>query len=204
VARTFGTPDEKQVAEKEAARDSENDENYDSRASIPVVFIDNFMKDASKNTTLWEDLADWAALLVKNGLAHVVFVSSNVSTGKVLAKGKKRNKWTNGEGGLRCFFFFLCIALPGKSFSTVNLLDAPPEVSLQFLSRHLGKKKNAIEASIFFLTITLIGEDKITDEMYTIVEALGGRLNELELFVQKLKLNIAPQSKSGWVYDGLL
>jgi hypothetical protein len=87
----------------------------------------------------------------------------------------------------------------------VNLLDAPPEVSLQFLSRHLGKTKNAIEVSTFFsLTITLIGEDKITDEMYTIVEALGGRLNELELFVQKLKLNIAPQSKSGWGYDGLL
>lgn len=94
VARTFGTPDEKQLAEKEAAKDDEDSEDYDSRASIPVVFIDNFMKDASKNTTLWEDLAEWAALLVKNGLAHVVFVSSNVSTGKVLAKGKK-GPWTD-------------------------------------------------------------------------------------------------------------
>ncbi|CAO3589006.1 unnamed protein product [Absidia cylindrospora] len=147
VELTFGTPEEREHLEKEEAED-----DYDSRAHIPVVFIDNFMKDASKNSTLWEDLADWAALLVKNGLAHVVFVSSNVSTGKVLAK-----------------------ALPGKSFSMVNLLDAPPEVSLQFLSHHLG-------------------EEQITDELYDIVEALGGRLNELELFVQKLKMNIPPKT----------
>ncbi|KAI8081771.1 RNA12 protein-domain-containing protein [Halteromyces radiatus] len=147
MERHFGTTEEIELAEKE-----ENEEDdYDSRAHIPVVFIDNFMKDASKNTVLWEDLAEWAALLVKNELAHVVFVSSNVATGKILAK-----------------------ALPGKSFSTVNLLDAPPEVSMEFLTRNLG-------------------EEKITPELYDIVDALGGRLNELELLVQKLKLDIPPQ-----------
>jgi hypothetical protein len=35
----------------------------------------------------------------------------------------------------------------------------------------------------------------MTDELYGIVEALGGRLNELELFVQKLKMNIPPKGR---------
>lgn len=88
----------------------------DPREEIPVVVIDNFMcRDTPKQEQLWNELADFAGLLVENEVAHVVFVTSNVGVNKILTK-----------------------ALPGKSFETVQLSDVPPEVSLNFIARQLG------------------------------------------------------------------
>ncbi|CAO3616601.1 unnamed protein product [Cunninghamella echinulata] len=149
LGKNFGTPEQKEAIE-ELEADDEID-NFDPRSVIPVVFIDGFMKDTPNNQLNWNDMAEWAALLVKNEIAHVVFVSSNVESGKVLAK-----------------------ALPGKSFSSINLMDAPKEVAYNFLSRHLGM-------------------EKISDDIEEIVDAFGGRLNELEQLVQKIKLDITPK-----------
>ncbi|KAI8066496.1 RNA12 protein-domain-containing protein [Gongronella butleri] len=134
------------------ALDAEDDPDFDAKADIPVIFIDDYMRDATKNTELWDDLASWASLVVRNGLAHVVFVSANAGVSKQLAK-----------------------VLPGRSFNSINLLDAPEEVALEFLSRHLN-------------------DEEITDELRDIVQALGGRLTELESLVQKLKLNMTPRA----------
>ncbi|CAG8825765.1 23821_t:CDS:2, partial [Racocetra persica] len=61
-------------------------ESYDP-ADIPIVVIDSFMiKDATEREEIWNHLAKLAALLVDNGVAHVVFVSSNVGIVKSLSK----------------------------------------------------------------------------------------------------------------------
>lgn len=86
VGKNFGTPEQRIAIEEEEANDEVD--HFDPRAVTPVIFIDSFMKDTSNSHLKWEDIAEWAALLVKNGIAHVVFVSSNVEAGKVLAKGK--------------------------------------------------------------------------------------------------------------------
>lgn len=46
----------------------------------------------------------------------------------------------NNIKSLNLFFMYLLIylALPGKSFSNINLMDAPKEVAYQFLARHIG------------------------------------------------------------------
>lgn len=64
-------------------------EDNDSQATIPVIFIDNFMKHEARNAALWASLAEWAAVVTKNGLAHVVFATYTLSTCKVLIKGKE-------------------------------------------------------------------------------------------------------------------
>jgi hypothetical protein len=65
-----------------------DDENSDVK-DIPIVVIDNFMyRETAKNVVLWDELADWAALLIENEIAHVVFVSSNAGVMKVLGKGE--------------------------------------------------------------------------------------------------------------------
>ncbi|ORX62891.1 hypothetical protein DM01DRAFT_1330999 [Hesseltinella vesiculosa] len=148
LTRTMGTQSNDDAAVDLA---TDLDKNYDPKDSIPVVFIDDYMADGSKNVELWEDLANWASLVVRNGLAHVIFVTSNVSAGRTLAK-----------------------VFPGRSFNSINLLDAPDEVAIEFLTKHLG-------------------EENVTQEIRDIVDAFGGRLTELELFVQKLKLKASPQ-----------
>ncbi|KAI9348343.1 RNA12 protein-domain-containing protein [Pilaira anomala] len=131
---------EKEEREKEEELDEKN---------IPIVVIDNYMcRETAKNAVLWEELAEWAALLIENGIAHVVFVTSNASVMKNLGK-----------------------ALPGKSFSNIALSDAPPEMAMTYINKQLGNEV----------------DDPALPE---VVAALGGRLTELELLVQKMKMKM--------------
>ncbi|GAN06144.1 exonuclease [Mucor ambiguus] len=143
---------------RNAATDSEKsseeaDEDKLDEKSIPIVVIDNYMyRETTKNAKLWEELAEWAALLIENEIAHVVFVSSNASVMKTLGK-----------------------ALPGKSFSNIALSDAPPEMAMSFISKQLGSE--------------------VQDPgLHEVVAALGGRLTELELLVQKMKMKMDAQT----------
>jgi hypothetical protein len=62
-------------------------------------------------------------------------------------------------------------ALPGRSFSTVALSDAPPEMAMSFIKKQLGS-------------------DIQDPDLPDVVAALGGRLTELEMLVQKMKVNM--------------
>lgn len=147
---------------KEKNEEEERDEDKLDEKSIPIVVIDNFMyRETAKNATLWEELAEWAALLIENGIAHVVFVTSNPGVMKILGK-----------------------ALPGKSFYSIQLQDAPPETAMNFINKQLG---NEVE----------------DPDLHDVVAALGGRLTELELLVQKMKMKMDAQSKF-WYYADLV
>lgn len=74
---------------KDKKRSSADGEKDPMQADQPVVIIDNFMyRETPQNQILWNELADFAALLVENEVAHVVFISSNVGVQKVLSRGK--------------------------------------------------------------------------------------------------------------------
>jgi hypothetical protein len=131
----------------------EMDEVKSDESSIPIVVIDNYMcRETAKNAILWDELAEWASLLIENGIAHVVIVTSNAGVMKTLGK-----------------------ALPSKSFSNIALSDAPPEMAMSFINKQLG---NEVE------------DPYLRD----VVAALGGRLTELELLVQKMKMKMDAQS----------
>ncbi|KAG0237717.1 mitochondrial escape protein 2 [Actinomortierella wolfii] len=119
---------------------------------IPVVVVDGFMckEKGSHSKELWTLLAEWAAVLVENHIAHVVFVSNNVTASKPLAK-----------------------ALPNKTFETVVLADATLESAMEFVHKHLDQSE--------FPTLKKS------------VETIGGRLTDLELFIQKVKSGMAPE-----------
>lgn len=119
---------------------------------IPVVIIDGFMsrEKGPHSKELWTFLAEWAAVLVENHLAHVIFISNNVSASKPLSK-----------------------ALPNMTFETIVLSDASLESAMEFVYKHLDKEEypNLMQS----------------------VKTIGGRLTDLELFVQKVKTGIPPQ-----------
>lgn len=55
----------------------------------PVVVIDNFLNgDEKKGKLITDQLSEWAAVLVENKVAHVIFVSDNPSVARNLGKGK--------------------------------------------------------------------------------------------------------------------
>ncbi|KAF9582484.1 mitochondrial escape protein 2 [Lunasporangiospora selenospora] len=113
---------------------------------IPIIVIDGYMtRDKGPLAKeLWTHLADWAAVLVENHVAHVVFITNNVAASKPLAK-----------------------ALPNMTFETLVLADAPLESSLEYVYKHLDREEYP--------------------DLIEPVQTIGGRLTDLELFVQKIK-----------------
>ncbi|GAA5942624.1 Yme2p [Sporobolomyces koalae] len=85
---------------------------------LPVVVIKGFAaKGEAKQEVLWDVLSEWAAVLVENQIAHVIFTSDSPTLSKPLAK-----------------------ALPSKPFNSINLTDASPEASLAYVAGKLDPK----------------------------------------------------------------
>lgn len=80
-------------AERRAAKKKQKQEesSWCDPDDIPVIVIDGYMsREKGPHTKeLWTFLAEWAAVLVENHVAHVIFVTNNVAASKPLAKGKR-------------------------------------------------------------------------------------------------------------------
>ncbi|KAK3846721.1 MAG: RNA12 protein-domain-containing protein [Linnemannia gamsii] len=120
---------------------------------IPIIVIDGYMsrEKGPHAKELWTYLADWAAVLVENHIAHVVFLTNNVTASKPLAK-----------------------SLPNMPFEHIILTDATLESALEFVYNHLDR-------------------DEFPDLIQSI-QTIGGRLTDLELFVQKIKSGTKPEA----------
>ncbi|KAF3941233.1 hypothetical protein ABW19_dt0206874 [Dactylella cylindrospora] len=81
----------------------------------PVVVIDNFLhRSDTVGDKIYQRLSDWAALLVSANVAHVIFMTNDVSFSKQLAK-----------------------SLPDRVFRTVMLGDASPEAAKRYVLSHI-------------------------------------------------------------------
>lgn len=73
---------------EEKQEKNNKDDGTDDYSDLPIVIIDNYLfRETSVSSTLWDELAEWSAVLVENGIAHVIFVSANVGITKSLGKG---------------------------------------------------------------------------------------------------------------------
>ncbi|OJK03285.1 hypothetical protein ASPACDRAFT_50635 [Aspergillus aculeatus ATCC 16872] len=80
----------------------------------PVVVIDNFLHNFSEDSVVYDKLTEWAAGLTTGNIAHVIFLTTDVSFSKPLSK-----------------------ALPNSVFRTISLGDCSPEVGRKFVLSHL-------------------------------------------------------------------
>ncbi|KAG0304712.1 mitochondrial escape protein 2 [Dissophora globulifera] len=138
-------------AEAKKKREQEESKRCDPD-DIPVVVIDGYMaREKGQHTKeLWTFIADWAAVLVENHVAHVVFISNNVAASKPLSK-----------------------ALPNMTFETIVLTDASLDSAMEFVYKNLDKEEHS--------------------NLMESVKVIGGRLTDLELFVQKVKSGMKPE-----------
>lgn len=95
------------------------------------------MRAETKQDLLNDILAEWAASLVENGIAHVIFTTDSATTAlKPLAK-----------------------AFPSKSFNSIALTDASPEASFAFVAAKLREVTGDGEENN---TMTITPESKDT------------------------------------------
>lgn len=121
----------------------------------PVVVIDNFLHKSQESSVVYDKISEWAAALTTANVAHVIFLTNDVSFSKSLSK-----------------------ALPNRVYRQISLGDCSPEVAKRFVISHLdadvddeakGQKKPLPSQSREDLT-----------ELDGCIDILGGRLTDLE------------------------
>jgi hypothetical protein len=137
----------------------------------PVVVIDNFLHKSQEGGIVYDKIADWAARLTTANVAHVVFLTNDVSYSKSLSK-----------------------ALPDRVFHQIPLSDCSPEVAKKFVINHLDadvaddpEPKDGSSKEVPSETRTDL------TELDSCLNLLGGRLTDLEFLARRIKTGETPQ-----------
>jgi len=145
----------------------------------PVVVIDNFLHKSQEGGVVYDKIADWAARLTTANIAHVVFLTNDVSYSKSLSK-----------------------ALPDRVFHQIPLSDCSPAVAKKFVIRHLDADV-ADDPEPKDGTSKEVPSETRTDlaELDTCLSLLGGRLTDLEFLARRIKTGETPQKAVHEIID---
>ncbi|KAK3990502.1 RNA12 protein-domain-containing protein [Cladorrhinum sp. PSN332] len=142
-----------------------------------VVVIDNFLHKTEDKGIIYDKVSDWAAALVQNNIAHVIFLTTDTSFSKPLSK-----------------------ALPDRVFNQVTLGDLSPDVAKHFVVSQLDNGKsdddddhNHKEGQSPLPIKTDKQKRKDLEELDECIEALGGRLTDLQVLARRLNVGQSPK-----------
>ncbi|KAK9450796.1 RNA12 protein-domain-containing protein [Limtongia smithiae] len=85
----------------------------------PVVVIEYFLHQADKHDNLYKNIAEWASVLVRAKMAHVIFITSDIGYSKVLQE-----------------------ALPDHVYNSISVGDATPEIARSFVLNQVKDLQN--------------------------------------------------------------
>lgn len=141
----------------------------------PVVVVDNYLHKSQEDTLVYDKIADWAARLTTANVAHVIFLTHDVSFSKSLSK-----------------------ALPDRVFRLISLSDCSPEVAKRFVVSHLDaddyEDKDDKDKDEDEKKLTPSQRRKDLAELDECIGALGGRLTDLEFLARRIKTGESPKS----------
>ena len=163
-------------------KDLGDDEYLDAHPERrPAVVIDNFLHKSSESNIVYDKISEWAATLTTANIAHVIFLTHDVSFSKSLSK-----------------------ALPDRVFRQLSLGDCSPEVAKRYVLRHLdadvqeGKGKGKDGSKDSKDENELASPSHTRDDLRQLdecIETLGGRLTDLEFLARRIKTGETPTSK---------
>lgn len=133
----------------------------------PAVVVDNFLHKSNESTTVYDKVSQWAAGLTTANVAHVIFLTNDVSFSKSLSK-----------------------ALPDRVFRQIALGDCSPEVAKHFVINILNADASDDLGSNEKLVPSQQRED--LNELDGCIETLGGRLTELEFLARRIRAGQTP------------
>jgi hypothetical protein len=135
----------------------------------PVVVIDNFLHKNEESGVVYDKIGEWAAGLTTSNIAHVIFLTNDISYSKSLSK-----------------------ALPDRVFRQISLGDITPEVARKFVISHLDPDTD-IPDSGNKDQLTTSQRRRDLDQLDECIQVLGGRLTDLEFFARRLKTGQPPR-----------
>ncbi|KAL8709839.1 MAG: hypothetical protein Q9220_005455 [cf. Caloplaca sp. 1 TL-2023] len=141
----------------------------------PVVVIDNFLHRSQESSVVYDKISEWAARLTTANIAHVIFLTNDVSFSKSLSK-----------------------ALPDRVFRQVSLGDCSPEVAKRFVVNHL---KADIEGTDTEKEAMTSQHREALNELDGCIDILGGRLTDLEFLARRIKTGETPKKAVHEIID---
>ncbi|KAF1961499.1 hypothetical protein CC80DRAFT_522887 [Byssothecium circinans] len=136
----------------------------------PIVVVDNFLHKSQEGGIVYDKIADWAARLTTANIAHVIFLTNDVSYSKSLSK-----------------------ALPDRVFHQIPLSDCSPTVAKKYVLNQLDADvaddpppKDGSPREIPSQTRTDL------QELDNCIDLLGGRLTDLEFLARRIKTGETP------------
>ncbi|KAI9846161.1 MAG: mitochondrial escape protein 2 [Sclerophora amabilis] len=139
----------------------------------PVVIIDNFLHKNQESSLVYDKLSEWAAAITTANIAHVIFLTHDVSFSKSLSK-----------------------ALPDRVFRQISLRDCAPAVAKRFVVTHLDEDGEAADnpkhSAAGDQNLPPSQGRKDLGELDECIELLGGRLTDLEFLARRIKAGETP------------
>ncbi|KOS22139.1 Mitochondrial escape protein 2 [Escovopsis weberi] len=146
----------------------------------PVIVIDNFLDKNEETALLYDKLAEWAATMVQNNIAHVVFLTNQSSYNKPLSK-----------------------AMPDRVSRTISFRDLDKDLARNFVISRLEELwKREVQES----QEDGDGDDGDVEAapkqpakrpdlsgLDACIQTLGGRLTDLEFLARRLNSGQNPR-----------
>lgn len=138
----------------------------------PVIVINNFLHKAEGKALIYDKIAEWAASIVQNNIAHVIFMTSDSSFTKPLSK-----------------------ALPDRVLRELSLGDLDPEVARNFVLSRL-EEEDAIRTEQLSKEKqegAVVPRKRDLNGLNESIETMGGRLTDLEFLTRRIKTGQTPK-----------
>ncbi|KAK5998028.1 Mitochondrial escape protein 2 [Cladobotryum mycophilum] len=138
----------------------------------PVIVIDNYLHKNEETGVIYEKLAEWAATVVQNNIAHVVFLTNDSSYNKPLSK-----------------------AMPDRVFRTLAFSDLDLNLARNFVISRLEEdwKREAQESEEEATENVKPIKRPDLSGLDVCIQTLGGRLADLEFLARRLKTGQNPK-----------
>lgn len=145
--------------------------------NLPVVVIDNFLHKSQESSVVYDKISEWAAGLTTSNVAHVIFLTTDVSFSKSLSK-----------------------ALPDRVFRQIALGDTSPAVAKKFVINHLdADAHDSRSTDKKQLRPSQLRADLA--ELDECISTLGGRLTDLEFVARRIKAGETPKKAVGEIIE---
>ncbi|CAI6098510.1 hypothetical protein V2G26_001122 [Clonostachys chloroleuca] len=146
----------------------------------PILVIDNFLHKADDQAVVYEKIAEWAASIVQNKIAHVVFLTNDSSFTKPLSK-----------------------ALPDRVLRELSLGDLDPKVARNFVLGRLNDHEEEVAENESDEKDGQPPKQRKIDYrgLNTSIETMGGRLTDLEFLTRRIKAGQSPQEALEEIVD---
>lgn len=131
----------------------------------PVVIIDNFLHNAQEDSVVHDKITEWAARLTTEYIAHVIFLTTDVSFAKPLSK-----------------------ALPNQVLRTIPMGDCSLDVGRKFVLNLLAYESSVQHQEAQRSTKNL-------EDLDGCIEVLGGRVSDLEFMAHRIEAGESPRGK---------